>query len=201
MNDIKEVSQARTREYNPKQTIFTEDEKFDYMYMLSNGVVKLTKTTSEGRTQVIGFRFSGDLLPSTLSSENYDVGAEAINKTEIIFCPMSSFNDEVDKNGGLQEWYKVKTQMDLKNYQDQIITLGRPLAQQRLARFFLWLKEKQGTETVSIPMSQSDIAEYLGLTPETVCRVMKKLEKSGSITKSARDIIIDEKALQEIIEL
>jgi CRP/FNR family transcriptional regulator len=144
--------------------------------------VKLYKLLPDGRRQVTGFMFPGDFLGISLDEE-HAVSAEALEDVQLCGFPRSRFGEFVDGHPQMERRLYCVAAHELGAAREQMVLLGRKTALERLATFFLQLLERAerggGGEASSfdLPMSRSDIADYLGLTKETVSRVLGQLRE------------------------
>lgn len=169
-----------------KQIICSEDEAAEYMHNIRSGTVRLSKMLSDGRRQITGFLFAGDFFGLSCG-DRYNYTAEAITDVEICRFPrvkvMQSFRDFPE----LGERAFNMTRTDLDASYDQMLLLGRKTAQEKLCSFLLIIRDKANRfrendqNEVDISMSRTDIADYLGLTVETISRQFTKLQKTDLI--------------------
>ncbi|HUC60504.1 MAG TPA: helix-turn-helix domain-containing protein [Alphaproteobacteria bacterium] len=167
------------------KTLFAEGDDAENVYELMSGMVKLFKLLPDGRRQITGFLWSGDIM-GVAHSELYLYGAEAI--TDVVLCryPRARFDDLVDQVPGLGRRVLKVIARELSAAQEQMLLLGRKTAVEKIASFLLDMAERQleQLETrgcVLVPMGRSDIADYLGLTTETVSRTLTKLKQDHVI--------------------
>ena len=167
------------------ETILSEGDSSDHLFNVTEGLVKLYKLLPDGRAQITGFLFSGDFLGIAMN-DTYAYSAEAI--TPVRLC---RFNRK-DLEGMFLEAPHLETRMlnmasnELAQAQDQILLLGRKTAKERVCSFLLSIShraERRGESAtdIPIPMGREAIADYLGLTTETVSRVFSKLKKDNVI--------------------
>jgi len=184
------------RRFAPGQAIFEESEAADYVYNVSNGDVCLYKLLADGRRQITGFLRPGDFL-GLVKQDVYAYGAEAIDDVEL--CCMRI----VDLERLLREMPAVRDRLldmsrdEIAAAQEQMLLLGRKSAREKVLSFFLLrakhdhdLDEEEGA-VLDLPMSRSDIADYLGLTIETVSRTFTALKEEGLIDlPSAQHVLL-----------
>jgi CRP/FNR family transcriptional regulator len=189
------------------QPLFHEGDPATRVFTLTRGALKLYKLLPDGRRQVMGFMFPGDFLGISVDDE-HAFTAEAMTDSQLCWFPRSRFGEFAEQNGQLErELYRIAAH-ELAAAQTQIVLLGRKNAGERLASFFLGLLERSekiaGHELrmIELPMSRLDIADYLGLTKETVSRVLASLKSKRIIRLEALDRIevIDRMALAEQAE-
>ncbi len=194
---------ARHIEVSGKSMLFEQGDKTTSVYSITSGVVRLFKLLSDGRRQIIGFALPGDFLGLSLSA-SYAFGAEAVD--DIQLCQFS----RDDMTGFVKEHPEVLERMhqliahELIIAQDQMVILGRLAAEERVAAFLLNLHQRYrriGRESVTIPlpMLRIDIADYLGLTIETVSRTISKLARNKVILVVPDGVrVLDMKKLQAL---
>lgn len=184
------------RNYAPGQAIFEETEPAEYVYNVSNGDVRLYKLLSDGRRQITGFLRPGDFL-GLVKQNSYAYGAEAIDAVEL--CCMRI----VDLERLLREMPAVRDRLldmsrdELAAAQEQMLLLGRKSAKEKVLSFLLLRAQQQEdfddtpSAMLDLPMSRGDIADYLGLTIETVSRTFTALKEEGLIDlPSAQHVVL-----------
>jgi CRP/FNR family transcriptional regulator len=184
------------RHYTPGQTIFVEGDPAEYVYNLSSGDVRLYKLLADGRRQITGFLRSGDFL-GLVKQEAYAYGAEAIDN--VVLCCMRV----IDLERLLRELPAVRDRLldmsrdELAAVQEQMLLLGRKSAREKVLSFLLlraqqdYDRDEEETAVLDLPMSRIDIADYLGLTIETVSRTFTALKEEGLIElPSAQHVVL-----------
>lgn len=163
------------------ETLFSEGDDADGIYEVVSGMLRLYKLLPDGRRQITGFLGSGQILG--LAPEGTHVySAEAINDVTLCRYPRVGFDRLIDEVPGLARRLLAVTSHELRAAQDQMLLLGRKAAGEKVASFLLLMAEQQGSDDeVAVPMARSDIADYLGLTTETVSRTFTKLKSEGLI--------------------
>jgi CRP/FNR family transcriptional regulator len=189
------------------QALFHEGDRADRVFTLTRGCVKLYKLLPDGRRQVTGFLFPGDFLGVSVF-DAHAFTAEALGQCQLCWFPRSRFDHYVETQPAMErELYRAAAH-ELAAAQQQLVLLGRKTAAERLASFFLELAEKTGRSTtaagrfVDLPMSRSDIADYLGITKETVSRTLSLLKRDRLIRLEAlnRIEILNLEGLREIAD-
>jgi CRP/FNR family nitrogen fixation transcriptional regulator len=152
---------------------------------------------SDGRRQIGAFYLPGDIFG--LEAEDvHHFSAEAIGDCGILVVKRSALMAEATRDGAMVAQLWTETMMHLQRAQDHMLLLGRKNAQERIAAFLLDMAGRLSQQsTVELPMSRQDIADYLGLTIETVSRTFTQLERDGviSIPVSRRILLRDPAAL------
>ena len=184
----------RTIAVEPHYPIFNEADPAEYVYNVTAGTVKVYKLLGDGRRQITGFLFAGDFL-GLIHNESYAYSAEALVPTTLCRFPRRKLETLLDAMPNLEQRLLAMASHELAAAQDQMVLLGRKSARERVVSFMLMLSNSAARhgrpdDPVSLPMSRSDIADYLGLTIETVSRTLTGLRKQGLIE------LLDEKQVR-----
>lgn len=169
------------RSFARHEEIFAEGDPGDCWYKVIAGTVRLCKLLADGRRYIAEFYFGGDCfglenVPERLFS------AEAVGEVIVMRYPRRATERLIDENPGLARCLRDMTLRDLANAQIRMLMLGRMSAPERVATFLLDMFERRDAgRALDLPMSRNDIADYLGLTIETVCRVMSAFKRGGAI--------------------
>lgn len=191
----------------PGQALFHEGDPATRVFTLTKGTLKLYKLLADGRRQVTGFLHPGDFLGISVDDE-HAFSAEALEPSQLCWFPRARFDDFVEDQPKMErELYRMAAH-ELAAAQQQFVLLGRKTASERLASFLLLLadrtQEAEGKKpgTVQLPMSRSDIADYLGLTKETVSRVISALKRDRIIRLESLEMIriLDRGGLEQLSE-
>ncbi len=175
------VAVSSLRKATAGETLFSEGDEADGLYEVVAGMLRLYKLLPDGRRQITGFLSAGQILG--LAPEGTHVySAEAINEVTLCRYPRAGFDRLIDEVPGLARRLLAVTSHELRAAQDQMLLLGRKTAAEKVASFLLLMADQQGSDDeVSVPMARSDIADYIGLTTETVSRTFTKLKTEGLI--------------------
>ena len=160
--------------------IYGESEPADYLYKVVNGAVRTYKVLNDGRRQISSFYLPGEIFGLELGGE-HTFSAEAVADSKILVIRRSAVVALAgrDKEVARQLWRMTAT--ELQRAHDHIMLLIKT-AQERVAGFLLEMAARSpDASEVDLPMSRQDIADYLGLTIETVSRMVTQLERSGTI--------------------
>ena len=189
------------------QALFHEGDSATRVFTLTSGALKLYKLLPDGRRQVTGFMFPGDFLGISVDDEHaYTV--EAVTDSRLCWFPRNRFGDFVETHPHLErELYRLAAH-ELAAAQTQMVLLGRKTAEERLASFFMTLVLKaernmgSPVRMIDLAMSRIDIADFLGLTKETVSRVLATLKSKRIVRLAALDRveILDRARLGDIAE-
>ena len=188
------------------QALFHEGDPATRVFTLTRGTLKLYKLLADGRRQVTGFLHPGDFLGISVDDE-HAFSAEALEDSQLCWFPRARFDDFIENQSAMErELYRVAAH-ELAAAQQQFVLLGRKTATERLASFLIILSEraewsKAGGSVVRLPMSRADIADYLGLTKETVSRVISALKRDRVIRLQTLDVIqiLDRTRLEQLSE-
>lgn len=191
---IRSIGNART--FEKGDVIFHEDEPNDRVYFVLSGVVRCSKILADGRRVISKFIYPGQLIEYD-EQQRCPYTAEAIVPIRAVSIPRRSFDRAVSETPHLKNFLMRTLLAELQEAQLQVLALARLSATERVAQFIYSLFEKLEQDesgAVQIPMSRLDMADYLGLTIETVSRVFSRLKHEGSISllEKNRFIIRDE---------
>jgi CRP/FNR family nitrogen fixation transcriptional regulator len=189
-----ELLAAVPRTYPGNVEIFGDGEPADYLYKVANGAVRTSKVLIDGRRQVTGFYLSGDFF-GVEAGETHTVSAEAITNSKILIIKRSVLNVLAEHDPEIARRLWALTACELKRAQTHA-TLLILNANERVAGFLLEMASRGPNATkIDLPMSRRDIADYLGLTIETVARVLGNLEEADAIERStARHMMLRNRA-------
>ena len=174
--------------------IYSENEPADYLYKVVSGTVRTYKVLVDGRRQIGGFYLPGDMFGLETGDE-HTFSAEAITDSKIIVIKRSALVALAARDHEVTRQMWQLTARELQRAQDRILVLIKS-AQERVAGFLLEMADRASKgEAVELPMSRQDIADYLGLTIETVSRTLTQLEKSATIElPTSRRIVLRNRA-------
>jgi CRP/FNR family transcriptional regulator, nitrogen fixation regulation protein len=174
--------------------IYGENETADYLYKVVSGSVRTYKVLNDGRRQIGAFYLAGDVFGLEVGDE-HTFSAEAIVDSKVLVIKRSSLISLAARDNEVAHKLWTMTAGELRRVQDHIMLLIKT-AQERVAGFLLEMaaRGKMGNE-VDLPMSRQDIADYLGLTIETVSRTLTQLEHAAAIAvPSSRRIVLRNRA-------
>jgi CRP/FNR family transcriptional regulator, anaerobic regulatory protein len=167
-----------------------------------HGVVKLSKMMADGRQQIVGLQFAPDFMGRPFLKES-SLTAEAATDVEVCAFPRASFDRLVGETPDLEHKLHEQALKELDEAREWMLTLGRKTAQEKVASFLYLIAThidpmQAFKKTFDLPLSRADIADFLGLTIETVSRQMTKLRKENVIViENNRHVIVpDEKRLR-----
>ena len=175
----------RHAHFSPCETVFAEEEITTSFYNLLEGVMRLYKLLPDGRRQIVGFALPGDFLGMSISGRN-NFSADAISAVEVCRFSKASFQRFAEDKPHLLRRINEFTIRELAQAREHMVLLGRRSAEEKVATFLVTWRDRLARQngpsaTLPLPMSRQDIADYLGLTIETVSRTFTKLERDGVI--------------------
>jgi CRP/FNR family nitrogen fixation transcriptional regulator len=181
---------ARMR-FERNAEIFGESEAADYIYCVVSGAVRSLRFTSDGRRQILGFHLPGEIFGVELGAK-HTLTCEAISATEIIMAPRSLLEQAIESDPKAARCWLTHAARTLNDAREHALLLGRKGAGERVAAFLLGLSARllRGHD-FDLPMSRTDIADYLGLTIETVSRSFTEMERQRAIDlPSSRHVVL-----------
>ncbi len=178
-SDCQTLPGARRRIAAGKE-IYAQDDSTTEVYQLVSGAVRTTHLTGDGRRQVGAFHYPGDIFGLEYADARR-FSAEALTDCEIVVAARSSLQGLDDSVATLNGPVWTATLRQLEYAQDHLMLLGRKTACEKVAAFLVDLAGRLGGETAELPMSRQDIADYLGLTIETVSRMVSHLQAKGFV--------------------
>jgi CRP/FNR family transcriptional regulator, nitrogen fixation regulation protein len=185
--------------YPRNSEIFGESETADYFYKVVTGSVRTYKILSDGRRQIGGFYLPGDIF-GLECGQQHAFSAEAIVDAKIIVIKRSAITALAARDVAVARELFALTSEELRRVQGRMSLLVKS-AQERVASFLLEMAERASAgNTVELPMSRQDIADYLGLTIETVSRTLTCLETAAAIEvpTSRRVVLRNRSALNRL---
>jgi CRP/FNR family nitrogen fixation transcriptional regulator len=188
--------------FSRNQEIYTEGDATDCWYKVVSGTVRICKLLADGRRHIAEFCFSGDCFGLD-NTGNRVFSAEAVSDAIVLRLPRKATEQLIDQNPALARRLRETMLRDLANAHSRMLLLGRMTAPERVAAFLIEIFERRDvTKTLDLPMSRTDIADYLGLTVETVCRTLSMFrhERIIALPNPHRIELLDRAALEAISE-
>ncbi len=173
-------------------TIFNEGDDANYSYKVVSGAVRLSKVMLDGRRQIADFALGDDIFGLDWS-DGYAVTAEALTEVTLVRYSRSSLDRLGNEQVSVRSKLTDVLRRDLWAAQNHLVMLGCQTARERVASFLmLFVKRSKAAngETFELPMGRQDIADYLGLTIETVCRTLSDFKQAKLVATPKRHEII-----------
>jgi CRP/FNR family nitrogen fixation transcriptional regulator len=190
------------RSFARDHEIYAEGDRADCWYKVVSGTVRVCKLLADGRRHIAEFFFTGDCFGLDDSGER-SFTAEAVGDIVVMRFPRPATERLIDERPELARRICNMTLRNLAHAQTRLLLLGRMTASERVASFLLELADRRDARrALDVPMSRNDIADYLGLTIETVCRVLSALKRAGAIAIPSphRIELRDRDALEAVVE-
>jgi CRP/FNR family nitrogen fixation transcriptional regulator len=154
------------------EEIYAQEEQADLVYRVVSGAVRITCLMADGRRHVAGFHFAGEFFGME-SGENHAFSAEALCDTVVAVAKRRL----VERDSEMERLLWTSTARELSRIHAHMLLLSRKTACERVATFLMEMADRQGRkDKLFLPMGRQDIADYLGLTIETVSRMMTRLQ-------------------------
>jgi CRP/FNR family transcriptional regulator, nitrogen fixation regulation protein len=197
LGELGDLSHAKVSssefKYKKDSEIFGQKEPADYIYQVIEGAVRTHKLLSDGRRQIGAFHLPGDIF----GLENGDLHrftAEAIVETTVRLVKRQSLEREAKNDPAMVRNLLKMTTDNLQHVENHLLLLGRQSATEKVAAFLLEMNGRmKSTRAMALPMSRRDIGDYLGLTIETVSRVLMAYQRKGYLKVGGplqREIIV-----------
>lgn len=190
-----------TMSFPRNSEVFGEGEPADYLYKVVNGCVRTYRILSDGRRQITGFYLPGEVFGLAFGADHSE-SAEAIADSKVVVLKRRALDAVADRDAAITRELFALTGRELRRVQDRILLLIES-AQERVVGFLLEMAERLAADRMfELPMSRQDIADYLGLTIETVSRTLTALEGRAAIEVggSRRVVLRNRAALAAMVD-
>ena len=187
-----------TLPFTRNSEIYAQEDPAEYCYKVVSGAVRTCRLLADGRRQVEGFYVAGEFFGYG-ADETYRSSAEAIVATTVIRYQRCGLEAFAATHGPTAYELWTAAVRDLSRAQEHAAVLGRGTACERVSAFLLEVATRTGSrEAIELPMTRSDIGDYLGLASETVSRVFTQLVEEGviSLPRPNQVLVHDRSALQ-----
>jgi CRP/FNR family transcriptional regulator, nitrogen fixation regulation protein len=190
--------------YKKSTEIYGEKEPAEYVYQVKSGAVRSYKLLSDGRRQIGAFHLAGDIFGLENGGE-HRFTAEAIVDTMVRLIKRSSLEMVAESDAMVARNLLSMTTSNLQHAEDHMLLLGRKTSLERVAAFLIEMdKRLTAAGVMALPMSRRDIADYLGLTFETVSRVLSRLHQLriiAFIATNQRQIVLQDRTKLDFLDL
>ncbi len=185
------LSDGRERHYEPGDHLITEGQPTEYFYDILEGSVALARNSSDGRRQILAFISANHFLGFS-STPGFANLATALTPVTAICYPSATMKKALYATPGFGAEFSLLLTRAMESSHDHIFALGQRSAIERVSAFLLYMRANQArfavtgprekSNHIDLPMTRLDIADFLGLTIETVSRAFSSLKKSGAIS-------------------
>jgi CRP/FNR family nitrogen fixation transcriptional regulator len=179
--------------YRQGTEIYGEKEPAEYVYQVKKGAVRSYKLLSDGRRQIAAFHLVGDIF-GPVNGESHRFTSEAVVETTVRLVKRQSLDAASNSDADVTRNLLLMTANNLQHAENHMLLLGRKNSLERVAAFLIEMDGRLAAAGVmTLPMTRRDIADYLGLTVETVSRALSQMRRAGVLdflSKTQRDIAI-----------
>lgn len=187
-------NQGSTLQLAAGRPLFHQGDPADCVFSLTSGIICLYAILSDGRRQIVSFLFPGDLVGHE-ARRTHGLSAEAVSDATLCRFMRLRFERFAGSHGALADERYRRATSELSATQARLVMLGCQTARERLTSFLYHVYQRAGfggrggAKLLPLPMSRTDIADYLGLTRETVSREFTRLRKSGLIRPHSLSVV------------
>jgi CRP/FNR family transcriptional regulator, anaerobic regulatory protein len=185
--------------------IYRAGETFHAIFAIRSGYIKTYRITDNGDEQITGFYFPGEVFGMDgINKHKYSTSAKALETTAICEIPFTHFQELTIELPNLQMHFFQLMSQEITSDQQLITMLSKKTAEQRIAALLLNISDRNANRGMSathlrLPMSRTDIGNYLGLTVETVSRIFSRFAKENLIALNQKDVeLLDSNSLRTL---
>lgn len=160
------------------EEIYGQEEAADLIYHVVKGSIRTSHLLADGRRQIGDFYYEGDVF-GVETGPAHRFSAEALTACEVMVVKRAG--SVAFEPGRVEKLVWAATAIELARAQTHMLLLGRATACERVARFLLDMADRFRGDLVTLPMSRQDMADYLGLTIETISRMLGRLQADGVV--------------------
>lgn len=187
------VAATAERRLDAHEHLYLDGQRQSHVYLVLDGVIGCYKLLSDGRRQVTSFAYPGDMIGLDCPHVHGD-SAEALGRARVRAIPLNAVDRLIETEAGFGQTLLAIAAEELADVRERLVSLGRKSASEKVAGFVLRLSRRSaagGGEAgrVSLPMTRGDVADFLGLTIETVSRNLTKLRVSRVIRLVSTSVI------------
>lgn len=180
-----QIAERPVEALSANEVLFTEGDAADSLFEVVSGVLRTYRMLPDGRRAITGFLFAGELL-GVPCRDGYVYTAEAVTSVKVRRLPRAKLLQLIDESTSVRRDLLAVAYDEMCAAQDQMLLLARKTAEERVASFLLKVARRATADgsigtNLTLPMPRLDIADYLGLTIETVSRLISKFKASGMI--------------------
>ena len=189
IEQVKDV--AVSRNYARGELVFMEQDKGNGFYLVAEGMVKVFKVSPSGKEQILHVFGPGEPFGEVpvFSGKRFPANAETIRKSRLLFFPRTAFLDLITAHPSLALNMLAVLSMRLRQFTNQVENLSLKEVPARLAAYLLYLStEQERDDFVTLHISKGQLASLLGTIPETLSRILSRMNKQGLIETKDRTI-------------
>ncbi|GAA4776346.1 Crp/Fnr family transcriptional regulator FnrL [Stakelama sediminis] len=177
---------GRRKIYPGGQVVTWSGDPNSFCANIVTGVLKVTASTPDGREQIVGLLHPGDFVGEPFAEEA-PLTITAVSDTDLCLFPRESFQRTMDEHPRMEKLLLRRTMASLTQAQQRLLALGRRNAGEKIAGFLIDLCDRmapdaEGPVEIDLPISRGEMADYLGLTIETVSRQLTGLRRDGVVS-------------------
>ncbi len=193
---------SQEKSYKRGEAIFWEGDPGIGFYVVVDGKVKVYKTSSEGKEQILHIYGPGHPIGEVpvFSGSNFPANAMVLEKSRLLFFPRKDFVDLISKHPSLALNMLAILSVRLRQFTVQVENLSLKEVPARLASYLIYLTEEQdNAESVTLPISKGQLASLLGTIPETLSRIFNKMTLQQLITVRGSEIaLINREGIEDL---
>jgi CRP/FNR family transcriptional regulator len=198
------LAQASLRRVEAKEFVFAEGDPATHLFRIETGAIALFKVSADGRRQIVGFAYPGDLIGLGSQGEHV-MNAQAVKPTRLRCLPIGVLHQSASQDPTLGFKLYEALAKELAATRDLMLTTGQRSATERVVTFLLAFSRRSARNghdpsEFELPMTRGDIGDFLGLTIETVSRTFSKLKVLGllELPQSNRVKLLDIHRLENL---
>jgi CRP-like cAMP-binding protein len=184
-------------QFGQNETIFNEGDELQSSYKIVSGAVRLSRITEDGRRQIVEFRGPGEFIGFEWVG-HYALSAEAVRDVTAVRYVRTRVDRMLEQHADARDSIMALIREELRAAHEHLVTLGCQSAKERVSTFLLQLAHRAKAndgDTIKIELGRQDMADYLGLTLETISRTLSEFKRIGAISlPERRQIVICSKA-------
>lgn len=184
----------QSKSYKKGEFIFYEGDKSETLFVLNQGIVKISKIAGSGKEQIVRFLFPGDFFGqfALLQETTHYANAEVLDSSVVCVIHKADFQYIIEQNSKMAYRFLLAISERLRQTDDWMGTISLMETEQRLAKMLVLFYEKNSElPQFQLPVQKKELASWLGTTPETLSRKLTKFEELGLIIISGKNIVID----------
>ncbi len=184
------------QEVSRGQTIFSEGDDGNGLYIVQSGKIKIFKLSLEGKEQILHVLGAGEPFGEValFTGQSFPAYAMALEKSRIFYFPRETFFDLIQSEPAVSMNMLAVLSMRLKKFANMIESLSLKEVPGRLATHLLLLSDQQeGTAELTLTITKAQLASLLGTIPETLSRILAKMNKEGYITLDGSNIRLEDR--------